>query len=107
MANHEEFLRAIHRKELIRVEFNSHEKGIIQRDCVPFDFGPWKRDISPNPERYHLYDLDSPKEKHNLSVLPEQVISIECIGQSFDPAQYVTWQPPYDWFVPRDWGVYS
>jgi hypothetical protein len=107
MNNHENFLQAIHEKKLIQVKFNSHEKGVIQRVCVPFDFGPWQRNVSPNPDRYHLYDLDSPEGSHNLSVLPGQIISIEHTKQNFDPAQYITWQPPYNWFVPRNWGIYS
>jgi hypothetical protein len=107
MTNHKKFLEAIHEKKLVKIQFNSYEKGIIQRICVPFDFGPWKKNISPNPNRYHLYDLDSLDGQHNLSLLPEKILSIECVGKKFNPAQYVTWRPPYKWFVPRNWGIYS
>jgi hypothetical protein len=74
MDNYENFLQAINEKKFVQVKFNSHEKGIIQRICVPFDYGPWKRKI---PDRYHFYDLDSPDGEHNLSILPEQIISID------------------------------
>lgn len=107
MNNHQIFLDAIKKKTIIKIRFNSKEKGIIERNCIPFDFGPWKRNISPNPDRYHLYDLDSPDGKHNLSVTPEQVILIESTGKSFNPADYINWKPPYSWFISRDWGIYS
>lgn len=107
MNNHQNFLNAIDQKKIIKVKFNSQEKGMIERDCVPFDFGPSRRNFSPNPNRYHLYDLNSPDRSHNLSILPEQIITIEITSQNFEPADYITWQPPYNWFVARDWGIYS
>ena len=105
MNDHNNFLQAISVKKYVQVKFNSQGKGIIQRLCVPFDFGPWRRKINPNPDRYHFYDLDSPDGKHNLSILPEQIISIDVTEQSFDPAVYIKWNP--NWFIKRDWGIYS
>lgn len=105
MTNHEKFLQAIHERKIIKVKFNSYEKGIIERLCLPFDFGPSRRNLKVNPDRYHFYDLDSPEGSHTLSILPEQLISIEISNQSFNPAQYVTWVP--NWFTQRDWGAFS
>ena len=107
MNNYEKFLQAIYQKKLIQVKFDSKEKGIVQRLCIPFDFGPWRRNISNNHDRYHLYDLNSPEGKHNLSILPDQVISIENTDQGFDPANYIKWSSPYNWFIQRNWGLYS
>lgn len=107
----EKFIAAIRNKALIEITFNSQEKGIIKRFCVPFDFGPWRRNLSPNPERYHMYDIDSPDGEHSLSILPEQLISLDITDKSFDPVEYITWTwpPKYTphWFISRDWGIYS
>ena len=45
------------------------------------------------------------KGHHNLSILANQIISIELLPENFDPCDYVTWPP--SWFVSRDWGVHS
>ncbi len=83
----------------------SNEKGIIERQCVPFDYGPGAR-IKDGLDRYHFYDLDSPDGKHNLSILPSQLIEITLSGKTFEPHDYVTWKP-IKWIIKRDWGIYS
>ncbi|CAD7767225.1 MAG: hypothetical protein DNFNHJIP_00632 [Candidatus Argoarchaeum ethanivorans] len=60
------FLKAIHEKKVLRVKVNSHEKGIIIRKCIPFDFGSSRR-YKDGLNRYHFWDLDSPDGSHNLS----------------------------------------
>jgi len=105
MTNHEKFLQAIQEKRIVKVQFNSQEKGVIERVCIPFDFGPSRRNLKVNPDRYHFYDLDSPEGSHNLSILPEQIISIETTNKTFDPVNYITWNP--NWFIQRNWGIYS
>src|SRR5215475_6000821 len=101
---HEIFLKSIQDKLLIEVCFNSIEKGKITRKCVPFDFGPSNR-YKDGKDRYHLYDLDSPDGKHNLSILFEQINEIVLLKEIFEPAEYVKWTPK--WHVSRDWGAYS
>jgi len=100
----ENFFKAIHQKLIVKIIFDSKEKGIIERHCVPFDFGP-SRKFKDGANRYHFFDLDSPEGKHTLSILPDQIISIDIISMNFDPVQYVKWEPK--WFVKRDWGIYS
>ena len=101
---HEDFLRAIHNKNIIVIRFNSNEKGIISRKCIPFDFGPSRR-YKDKQDRYHLYDLDSPSKSHNLSLLPSQLLNLIVTEETFDPGDYATWQP--NWIVARDWGRFS
>lgn len=101
---HNNFIEAINKTKLVSVAVNSQEKGYIKRICVPFDFGPSRR-YKDGLDRYHFLDLDSPDGAHNLSVLPEQIISIELIEKSFDPGDYITWQP--NWHISRDWGEFS
>jgi hypothetical protein len=104
MNNKEIFLKAIHEKKKVEVFFNSQDKGKIRRICIPFDYGPSRR-YSDMSDRYHFYDLNSPDGKHNLSPLPGQIINIDILDESFDPANYVKWTP--NWFIERDWGKYS
>jgi len=100
------FLEAIHEKKQITVTFNSKSKGMITRMCIPFDFGPSRRkNLQSNPDKYHMYDLDSPDGKHTLGITEDQIVSLEKSDIDFDPATYVTWSP--NWFVSRDWGAYS
>jgi hypothetical protein len=105
MTNHEKFLQAIQEKRIVKVKFDTQGKGIIERICIPFDFGPSKRNLKTNPDRYHFYDLDSPEGSHTLSIIPEQLILIEFTDRTFDPANYITWTP--NWFIVRNWGIYS
>lgn len=104
MATKEIFLDSIHRKKKVTIMFDSKEKGIVTRECVPFDYGP-SRKYKDGRDRYHFYDLNSPEGQHNLSILPEQLINIELLNEPFEPADYVNWTP--NWFVKRDWGKYS
>lgn len=99
-----EFINAINNKRVLEVKFNSKEKGVIVRKCIPFDFATSKR-YKDNIERYHFYDLDSPSGKHNLSILPEQIIEIKVLDETFNPSDYITWKT--NWSISRDWGIYS
>jgi len=98
------FLDAIHGKLIVRITFNSFEKGEITRECIPFDFGP-SRISKDKSDKYHFYDLTSPDGKHTLSIFEKQLINLEVTTKKFDPKDYVTWSP--NWFVKRDWGTYS
>ncbi|SHN01882.1 hypothetical protein [Mucilaginibacter sp. OK098] len=105
MANHYEiFISAIHGMKQVKITFDSKEKGIIERICIPFDFGQSRR-YKDGLDRFHFYDLDSPDGKHNLSILPEQLHGLEIIEIPFEPKDYVNWTP--NWIVVRDWGLYS
>jgi len=105
MTNHYEiFISAIHGMKYVKIIFDSKEKGIIERTCIPFDFGPSKR-YKDGADRFHFYDLDSPEGKHNLSILEEQLHNLEVLELIFEPKDYVTWTP--NWIVTRDWGAYS
>lgn len=101
---HEIFIEAINKKLIVLLRFDSKDKGEILRKCIPFDFGP-SRKYKDGLNRYHFYDLDSPDGKHNLSILPKQIVDISLTHQSFEPENYITWTP--NWYVSRDWGAFS
>lgn len=105
MDNKSTFIKAIHDKKLVRITFDSNEKGRISRKVVPFDFGVSNR-YKDGLDYYHTYDLESPDGNHNLAVQTQKMIQVELLSEDFDPATYVTWSPT-KWHVPRDWGVYS
>lgn len=97
------FIESINEKNIIELTFKSKEKWIITRECIPFDFWP-SRIYKDWINRYHFYDLNSPDWKHNLALLPEQIIDIKKIG-FFKPEDYVKWQT--NWFIERDRWIYS
>jgi len=101
----DEFIDAIHSKNKIRLTFHSKEdRQELTRTCAPMDYGPSTR-ANNKSDRFHSWDYDSDTARHTLSLLPEQVISIEVLIDTFEPAEFVTWQP--NWIVQRDWGAYS
>lgn len=106
--DHDAFLTGIQTKIRIRLRFFSKEdQGELTRMCAPMDFGPSRR-AKNQDDRYHSWDYESDTERHTLSLLPEQIISIELTDELFDPAEFVTWSTSTSqWFVPRDWGAYS
>ncbi len=104
----EDFIQAIKNKSKVLLEFRSKEDGtILERVCAPMDYGP-SRHAKNNSDRYHLWDYDSDKTCHTLSLLPNQVINIQVLDEKFDPAEFITWSvEDSPWFINRDWGIYS
>lgn len=102
------FIGAIHSKNKVRLTFYSKEDGAqIVRNCAPMDFGPSRR-AAKKDDRYHLWDYDSDTKSHTLSLLPDQIASLEVLPDQFDPASFVTWSTQTSpWFIARDWGTYS
>lgn len=99
------FISAIHSKNKIRLTFNSKEDGhALTRICAPMDFAPSSRAHNKS-DRFHSWDYESDTRNHTLSLLPEQVISIEVLPETFNPADFVTWSTK--WVIQRDWGQYS
>lgn len=104
MDKYQIFLKAIFEKRVVKVKVNTYEKGLIVRECIPFDYGPSRR-YKDGRDRYHFYDLDSPDGKHNLSILPDQLKEITLLNKTFEPGDYVHWDT--NWHIDRDWGEYS
>jgi len=102
----ENFIQAIHEKKLVEIKFvTKSDKSTRVRKCVPFDFGYSTRDKN-KVDKYQLYDLNSPNGKHNLALEPEQLITLSILNETFNPADYITWDT-INWTIRRDWGVYS
>ena len=104
-SDHGIFIQGIHDKKKIRLTFLSKEdEAILVRLCAPMDFGPSSR-AKVKVDRYHSWDYESDTGPHTLSLLPNQIKSIDLTDEEFDPAEFVEWTP--NWLVSRDWGIYS
>ena len=101
----DDFIAAIQNKTKIRLTFRSKEDGHnLVRLCAPMDYGPSRR-ANNKDDRFHLWDYESDQKNHVLSLLQNQIVSMEFTSESFDPSEFVTWET--NWFVARDWGRYS
>lgn len=101
----DEFIAAIHSKSKVRVTFFSKKDAHnLSRVCAPMDYGP-SRKAADKSDRFHMWDYESDTKNHTLSLLPDQIQSIEVLAEQFDPAEFITWQT--NWFVPREWDQYS
>lgn len=107
LPNHDEFVDAIHNRKQVRVSFRSKKDDYAPRSrrCAPTDYGPAKTTNAPE-SRYHLWDFEGGDGAGHTLILPEsQIIKIEVLESTFDPAAFITW--PTDWHVPRTtWGAY-
>jgi hypothetical protein len=98
------FLKSINNKLIVSVTFRTVKGIVSERKCIPFDYGPSRR-FRDKSQRYHFLVLDGPEGRHNLSLLPMQILKMELTEQHFNPSNYIKWKPK--WFVKRNWGVYS
>lgn len=103
-----DFVDAIRNKNKVRIRFYSKDDGrFLERVCAPMDYGPSRRAHNKS-DRYHLWDFESDKVNHTLSLLPNQIDNMEVLEEHFDPAEFVTWDTTSrPWFVERNWGQYS
>src|SRR5690606_9539928 len=98
-------LHACHKIQL--TFFSKEDERSLVRTCAPMDYGPSRR-AKNQMNRYHFWDYDSDKNRHTLSLLPNQIISIIDSGEIFSPAQFITWNiTTSPWFINRDWGEFS
>lgn len=106
--DHDKFVSGIRTKTKIELTFFSKEDGRqLVRTCAPMDFGPSRR-AKNKAERYHFWDYDSDTQRHTLSLLPEQVDSMQLMEESFEPSEFVTWNVQNSpCFLSREWGIFS
>lgn len=104
----DKFIAAIQERRKIKLTFFSKDdRGYITRVCAPLDYGPSKRSKIP-VNKFHLWDYESDKRQHPLSIEQRQIKELDVLDEKFDPVSFITWdvkQSP--WFVKRDWGAYS
>lgn len=102
------FTAAIQNKNTVLVKFQSKSNNeVLLRKCAPLDIAPSKR--SKNKVfKFHLWDFDSGKKSHILSLEPDQILDLSINEEQFKPEEFVVWNTATTpWCVVRDWGVYS
>jgi hypothetical protein len=102
------FIAAIHSKNKVRLTFYSKEDGTtLVRTCAPMDYAPSRR-AHDKSDRFHFWDYDSDTKIHTLSLLPNQVVNIEKLPETSNPAEFITWNVQTSpWTVARDWAQFS
>ena len=87
--NHPQFLAAIQDKKKVWVKFYSKaDNGVLERSCAPMDYGPGGG-TQDGLNRYWLWDYASDTGSHALSLLPQQIVDLQVLGEVFDPAQFI------------------
>ncbi len=91
---HPQFLEAINDKKKISVRFYSQpDSGVLDRVCAPLAYGPGA-DAKDGLNRYWLWDYASDPGLHTLSLLPQQIVDLQVLGEGFDPAEFAGELPP-------------
>ena len=108
LANHDSILQAIEDLNEVQVTFLSKEDGFAEltRRCAPMDYGP-ARTMKVPEDRYHFWDFESDSGwNHTLSLPDAQIVSVEILSTTFDPASFVSWDT--NWHVARSsWGAFN
>lgn len=102
------FADALQRKRLVLLKFRSKSDGqVLIRKCAPLDIAPGKKAKVKN-YKFHLWDFDSGKNPHVLSLDPDQIIDLNILDDEFRPGEFITWDTVLSpWSVQRDWGNLS
>jgi hypothetical protein len=103
IANHSQFLAALHEKKLVEIKFYSQaDAGTVDRECMPLDYGP-DSEAKDALNRYWIWDPAAPAGKNLVGVLPAQITSMRVLGVSFEPEKLSLGSR--SWSVPRAWGA--
>ena len=87
--NHSQFVQAVEDSNKIRVQFYSKaDNGVLDRTCAPLKYGPGG-EVQDGLNRYWLWDYASDTGSHALSLLPQQIVDLQVLGEVFDPAQFI------------------
>jgi hypothetical protein len=100
IANHNQFIEAIHAKKKVWVRFYSQpDSGVLDRVCAPMDYGPGP-ESKDALNRYWLWDYTN-AESPTLGLVPKQIVDLQVLGEQFDPAAWDAGPP--QWSIPRNW----
>ncbi len=107
-ASHALFLEAIASRNRLSVRFfHRKQQRELVRVCAPLDFGPLRGAVDRS-EFYQLWDLEGRRKPLNLAIAPADVLAMERLEETFDPAAIITWAfKPGAWHVAREWGPFS
>jgi hypothetical protein len=87
--NHEQFLQAVRDKKKVWVKyFSKADNAVVERTCAPMDYGPGVG-TSDGLHRYILWNYSNHDGENTLSLLPKQIVSLDVLGEVFDPSTLV------------------
>lgn len=106
IANHSQFIDALKEARKVRVRFYSPaDSGVVDRVCAPMDYGPGKDASADGLHRYWLWDGAGTAGAAVRGLLPEQVVELQVLGETFDPAEFG--DQAWPWAVARAGGSRS
>ena len=86
--NHARFMEAIEQQKKVSVRFYSKaDNGVLDRICAPISYG---RGSESHEElhRYWLWDYEGKTGSRGLGLLPQQIVDLQVLGLSFNPAEF-------------------
>lgn len=101
----EQFIQSIHDKRKIKLTFYSkQDNSPLVRKVAPMDYAPSSK-AKDKSNRYHFWDYESDTANHTLSLLTEQIITMEFTTEYFEPSEFIRWAT--NWSIKRNWGIFS
>ena len=86
--NHPQFTAAIQDRKKVFVRFYSKpDSGVLDRVCAPMDYGPGANHDGLN--RYWLWDYAGESGAKTLGLLPQQIVDLHPLGESFNPEEFI------------------
>ena len=100
----DEFYSAIRDKHFVKIKYRVID-GEYEKDCIPFDYGIYRK--RPYNVCFHARTVNVEDGDYTLHIQPSDIIEIKKIDKQFNPSDYIDWEPPFKWYIPRDWGNFS
>src|SRR5438445_8240787 len=91
--NHARFIEALRDRKKVRVQFHSRTDGVLDRVCAPMAYGPGG-EMSDGLNRYWLWDYESDTGACALGLMPQQIVDLQMLGETFDPAEFTSAPAP-------------
>lgn len=100
--NHESFIEAIRGRRKVCVRYYSKpDHGVLDRVCAPMDYGPGG-EVQDGLNRYWLWDYAGNTGSQALSLVSQQIVDVQVLGELFNPSDFGTRTSP--WCISREWG---
>ena len=92
--NHARFVEALKDKKKVRVQFYSKaDGGVVDRVFAPMAYGPSGGENNDGLNRYWLWDYSSDTARA-LGLVPQQIVDLQMLGETFDPAEFASAPAP-------------
>jgi hypothetical protein len=94
ISNHAHFTQAVRDLKKVWIKYYSEaDSGVLELICAPLSYGPGGGS-GDGLNRYWLWDYDSGRSLHTLGLLPQQIVELTLLGETFDPSVLVETPPP-------------